>query len=384
MGRFIDDTDKRIIMVTFFEQDRIPFLPFSHTKATSDLISGIFNARSRFILRSKQLGKDITVSETLIDADMTGASDDTAYTTGGEFLFAVTDKPLASLPQQEFTGFFIRAAHPWDFIDCNGEMINRDFELFMDTYEQDGISAELNGVTVIGDIHKVFIHKEAVVLPGVVIDTTEGIVVVDRKAKIKPFSYIEGPSYIGVSSLIDGAKIRPATHIGAVCKIAGEIENSIFHSYSNKHHDGFIGHSYVGSWVNLGAMTTNSDLKNNYGGVTVQPDPFSTVFTGSMRVGCFIGDHVKTGIGTLLNTGAVVGAGSCLFGGGMFPKHVPAFSWASSSVWDEYAIDKCIENETVVMKRGGITPDPVYAEKLRSVFNTTRNDREEGKKAWQH
>lgn len=384
MDSTIDDNRKRVGMITFFEQNPAPFFPLTHVKKTQDLRSGIYTAHERLRMKAELLGTSIIASETLIDADLTAAERDIAYAAGGDFIFALTDRPLRDLEQREFEAFFIRAAYPWDYVHCVGEMIARDYELFLEKNDRYSLSELPSGVTCVGDRNKLFIHTSAEILPGVVFDTREGVIVVDAKAKIRPFSFIEGPAYIGTSSLIDGAKIRPATAIGPVCKIAGEVENSIFHSYSNKHHDGFIGHAYIGSWVNLGAMTTNSDLKNNYGEVVVHQDPFSQVYTGSIKIGCFIGDHVKTGIGTLLTTGAVVGTGSCLFGGGMYPKHVPAFSWASSSFWDEYSIDKCCANEAIVMKRRGITLDEEYQAHLRRVFLATQKDREEGKKAWEH
>lgn len=371
-------------MITFFEQNPLPFLPLTHLKTIPELRSGIYTAHERLRFKAEMLGCSIVASETLIDADLGAAERDIAYVAGGEFIFALTDKPLRGLVQREFSAFFIRAAYPWDYVNCVGEMINRDHELYLEKNERFSMAELPAGVTHVGDRSKLFIHVHAEVMPGVVFDTREGAIVIDANATIRPFTYIEGPAFIGASSLIDGAKIRSATAIGPVCKIAGEVENSIFHSFSNKHHDGFIGHAYIGSWVNLGAMTTNSDLKNNYGEVVVHQDPFSHVYTGSMKVGCFIGDHVKTGIGTLLTTGAVIGTGSCLFGGGMYPKHVPAFSWASSSLWDEYSIDKCIANETIVMKRRGISLEAGYEVQLRRVFATTQKDREEGKKAWEH
>ncbi len=379
----VDDNRKRITMLTYFEQNATPFVPFTHTKRIPEMRSGIYTAQERLQLKATLCSSSLVVSETLLDADIAAAEKDIAYTAGGEFIFALTDKPLRDLQQREFSAFFIRAAYPWDYVNCVGELINRDYDLFMEKNDRHALSDIPEGVTIIGDRSKLFVHTTAEIMPGVVFDTREGAIVVDAKAKIRPFTFIEGPVYVGVSSLIDGAKIRSATSIGPVCKIAGEVENSIFHSYSNKHHDGFIGHAYIGSWVNLGAMTTNSDLKNNYGEVVVHQDPFSQIYTGAMKVGCFIGDHVKTGIGTLLTTGAVIGTGSCLFGGGMYPKHVPAFSWASSSLWDEYTIDKCIANETIVMKRRGISLDAAYEENLRRVFTITQKDREEGKKAWE-
>ena len=113
-----------------------------------------------------------------------------------------------------------------------------------------------------------------------------------------------------------------------LCRIGGEVEESIIQGYSNKYHDGFLGHAYVGQWVNLGALTTNSDLKNDYSEVKITLDGRTQLSTGSTKVGALIGDHAKTSIGTLLNTGTCVGAMTLLVTSGkLLPKFIPSFTW---------------------------------------------------------
>ena len=155
--------------------------------------------------------------------------------------------------------------------------------------------------------------------------------------------------------------------IGPVCKIRGEVESSVILGYTNKAHDGFLGHAYLGRWVNLGAFTTNSDLKNNYGPVRMG-SPGGPVDTGLMKVGCFLGDHVKTGIGTLLNTGTVVGAGSNIFGGGMPPTYVPPFSWGSGDDLTEFRLDKFLEVASGAMGRRGMELDEDMEAVLRRAW----------------
>ena len=125
-------------------------------------------------------------------------------------------------------------------------------------------------------------------------------------------------------------------------KVGGEIESSIIHSYSNKQHDGFLGHSYLGSWVNLGAGTNNSDLKNNYENITVLLNG-KNVVTGSQFVGLIMGDHSKTAIGTLFNTGTIVGISSNIFGAGFPARNIPSFSWGGSAFLRTNDINKSIE-----------------------------------------
>jgi UDP-N-acetylglucosamine diphosphorylase/glucosamine-1-phosphate N-acetyltransferase len=173
-----------------------------------------------------------------------------------------------------------------------------------------------------------------------------------------------------------GGKIREGTGIGPVCRIGGELEKSIFLGYSNKYHEGFLGHSYVGEWVNLGALTTNSDLKNNYGSIKVMVDG-SLIDTGLAKVGAFLGDHVKTGIGTLLNTGISIGFSSNLFGGGMInQRQIPAFFWGSTETEEEYKLDKAIQTAQAVMKRRKTELSQEEADLFKKIFQLTEKERE--------
>ena len=153
-----------------------------------------------------------------------------------------------------------------------------------------------------------------------------------------------------------GAKIRAGTTLGPDCRVGGEVEASILHGYTNKYHEGFLGHSYVGEWVNLGAGTHNSDLRNDYGEVTItvrgQP-----VRTGCNKVGCFVGDHTKTGLGTLLNTGTNVGAFCNLLPAGRFaPKYVPSFtSWWNGSLREAFTLEQLLTTAEIAMQRRGVT-----------------------------
>ena len=161
-----------------------------------------------------------------------------------------------------------------------------------------------------------------------VIDAEQGPVYIDEGAEVHPFTRIEGPCYVGPHSILLGGKCRRGKSIGPMCRVGGEIEGSIIHGYSNKYHDGFLGHAYVGQWVNLGALTTNSDLKNDYSNVSVVLDGRRPVGTGSTKVGSLVGDHAKTSIGTLLNTGAYVGAMTLIVSDGrLLPKFIPSFAW---------------------------------------------------------
>jgi UDP-N-acetylglucosamine diphosphorylase/glucosamine-1-phosphate N-acetyltransferase len=221
-------------------------------------------------------------------------------------------------------------------------------------------------LAIIGKKDDLYIAGNAKIYSHVVFDTSNGPVYVDKHSVIRPFSTIIGPSYIGHETIVDRAKVT-ASSIGPGCRIGGEVESCIFQGYSNKYHEGFIGHSFIGEWVNLGAMTTNSDLKNNYGEVRV--------FIGKKRInskmkklGCFIADHTKLGIGTLIPTGAVIGSFVNFFGGGMTPLHVPAFTWLTSKKQERYDLMKALDTARTVLARRSRVIDEHYKGLIRRLF----------------
>ncbi|MEJ2637882.1 MAG: hypothetical protein P8184_21680 [Calditrichia bacterium] len=168
-----------------------------------------------------------------------------------------------------------------------------------------------------------------------------------------------------------GAKIYEGTSVGEVCKVGGEVEESIFQSYSNKQHDGFLGHAYIGEWVNLGADTNNSDLKNNYGNVKVNFGG-AMVDSGSMFVGLAMGDHSKSGINTMFNTGTVVGPMSNIFGSGFPPKYIAPFSWGGAEQMVEHELEKALETARLVMQRRGKQLTPEYENIFRHIYSESR------------
>lgn len=243
-----------------------------------------------------------------------------------------TMKPLAEKPLSEIVAHLaeklpgeekevILADYLWNLIHHNPDALKEDFALL----GKKGVEGRMHEqAAVVGDARNLWIAPGAVVHPFVAIDVTGGPVVIDEGAEVHPHTRIEGPGYIGKKTILVGGKIREGCSIGPVCRVGGEVEESIIHGYSNKYHDGFLGHAYVGEWVNLGALTTNSDLKNDYTGVKVYVCG-KVVDSEDTKVGCFIGDHTKTSIGTLFNTGTVVGCMvNCVAHGGLMPKHIPS------------------------------------------------------------
>ncbi len=261
-------------------------------------------------------------------------------------------------------------AYPWDLIAQAGEQLLRDEPLLARRLPR--LSADLPHVVTHG--RRVYVDPAAQLLGPIVLDSRDGPIFIEA-AQLEPFTYIQGPAYIGSGTLIASARIRAETSIGPVCRVGGEVEASIIHGYSNKHHDGFLGHSWLGEWVNIGAMTTNSDLKNNYGSVRVFLEGIGQIDTGILKLGCFLADHVKLGIGVHLTGGTMIGTGSNVFGMHSAPKNVPHFTWGGE-VFREYRIDTMISVARIVMARRKRELTPSYEQVLRKAFELTQPSRD--------
>jgi acetyltransferase-like isoleucine patch superfamily enzyme len=237
----------------------------------------------------------------------------------------------------------------WDLIIDLKEDLEEDLKVL-----GAGVKGQVHPSAVIYDEKKVLIEKGAKIEANVVLDARSGPIYIGKNTIVRPQSYLKGP-----------------LSIGPECRIGGEVVHSIIHGYSNKAHYGFIGHSYIGEWVNLGAGTTNSNLKNNYSAVKILVGG-KEVDTGQQFMGCFIGDYAKTGIGTLIATGAVIGVGANVFGVGVTPKVVPSFSWG---VTKEYELDKFLEAAARAMERRGKEIRTEDRKLLQKVFQLTKSER---------
>ena len=268
-------------------------------------------------------------------------------------------RPGFSLPGRLLTS-------PWELMAENAEQTSRDLEHLFPRGEGPGGEAlgPVPGVHRLGP-HPVSVGADVHLDPGTVLDTRDGPIHLARGVRVRAFTHLRGPAVIGPGSTLLGGVLEHLS-CGPVCKLRGEVHASVILGYSNKAHDGYLGHAVLGRWVNLGAMTTNSDLKNNYGPVRIPTGPDSVHDTGLMKVGVFLGDHVKTGIGTLLTTGTVVGAGSNVFGGPMPPRWVPPFSWGSGSDLAPYRLEAFLETAEKAMGRRDVPMTP----RLRSCLTT--------------
>jgi UDP-N-acetylglucosamine diphosphorylase / glucose-1-phosphate thymidylyltransferase / UDP-N-acetylgalactosamine diphosphorylase / glucosamine-1-phosphate N-acetyltransferase / galactosamine-1-phosphate N-acetyltransferase len=239
--------------------------------------------------------------------------------------------------------------YPWDLIKHNKEQLEVDFIFAKCAGIIKGLIHES---VIIYDEGNVFIDKDSEIMANCVLDARFGPIYIGENVMLKAGAYIEGPAYIGSKSIVSSAHLRSGSNIGVECKVGGEISDSIIHGYSNKGHEGFVGSSYIGEWVNLGALTTTSNLKNNYSSVKISygKEKFDT---GMNFLGSIIGDYVKTGIGTLLDTGTVIGIGTNIFGGGVFSKYIKSFKWGNNKKLEKYDFEKFIETLKIVMYRRG-------------------------------
>lgn len=284
-----------------------------------------------------------------------------------EFINAATSK----LPSKNVSATLI--AYPWNLVQNNPKAIVDDFNYIKDK----GIYGEFsNQAAIVGDKNLIHLAPGSSIRPFVTLDTTHGPILIDKDVIIHPYTHIEGPNAMGERTQAFGGNIREGCAIGPVCRVHGEIEESIIHGYSNKHHDGFLGHAYVGEWVNLGAFTTNSDLKNDYSSVKLYVKG-ELIDSEDVKVGSFIGDHTKTSIGTLLTTGAVIGIMSnVVTAGTLISKFVPSFCWFfNNRVTKGFGYNQMLATAAKAMARRMVQLTPEDEVMLNTVFEMTKEER---------
>ncbi|HET6348619.1 MAG TPA: hypothetical protein VFH88_05995, partial [Candidatus Krumholzibacteria bacterium] len=256
---------------------------------------------------------------------------------------------------------------PWQLIEFNSDAIVDDFARMPFRGQSEDSVVYAGAHLVAGD--DVVLGEKCVIRAGAVLDASEGPVVIADRVVVMPNAVLTGPCYVGGGSIINaGARILAGSSIGGVCKIGGEVSETIFAAYANKQHDGFMGNSYVGEWVNLGAATNNSDLKNNYSAVRMWCAG-SERDTGRQFLGLLMGDHSKTGINTLFNTGTVVGFNCNVFASELPAKFVPSFSWGHGEHLTRYQLDRAMQTAAVVMDRRGVRFTTAHRDLFRAIFD---------------
>ncbi len=236
----------------------------------------------------------------------------------------------------------------WDFIRLLPEQLASDLPRVGAAGAARGAPMTPHSGDLVLGTHAVLVAPSATIEPHVLFDASGGPIVVDEGSHLHAFTRINGPCYIGRNVTIMGGDITGCS-IGDVSKVRGELSNTIVLGHSNKGHDGFVGHSYLGRWVNLGAGTITSNLKNTYGNVALWT-PSGVRDSGMQFLGTLFGDHVKTGIGLRLTTGTVIGTGANVYGN-MPPKVVAPFSWGDAAPYDTYQAEKFVATAARMMSR---------------------------------
>jgi len=297
--------------------------------------------------------------------------------TSGDIIAAMTDAPTARAFFD--SGFDADALgdntsewdagslidRPWSARAVRDEAIDADLEVLL-RRKRAPIPPR---VDVIGKDEDILIDPKATVLPGVVLDASGGPIVISMDATIRPGAVLIGPVCIGPKCTVnENAVIRPHTAIGSVCKVGGEIGGCVFQGYSNKGHDGYLGDSWVGEWVNLGAATVCSNLLNTYGEIPSIAEPGGRrEKTGQTFLGPVIGDHTKTAIGTRLMTGSVIGTGTMWAASRSLNGNVAPFTWATDTGEKLHSLSRFEETMHAMMGRRKIEPGPAYIERVRAL-----------------
>jgi UDP-N-acetylglucosamine diphosphorylase/glucosamine-1-phosphate N-acetyltransferase len=264
---------------------------------------------------------------------------------------------------------FIKLNNVWDIYVYNDRAIREDFELITKGRK----SQTLSSTNKLINPENIFIEEGASV-ECACLNAKNGPIYIGKNAEIMEGAVVRGPFAMGEHSVLKlNAKIYGGTTIGPYAKVGGELDSVVIFGYSNKAHDGFIGHSVIGEWCNLGADTNASNLKNTYDEVRLYDIEKSTfVPTGQVFCGTIFGDHSKCGINVMFNTGTVVGISSNIYGAGYQRNFIPSFAWGGTNTGLKlYQLDKAIEVNERMMQRRGLVMSEEDKKILQHIFNQT-------------
>ncbi len=264
-----------------------------------------------------------------------------------------------------------RVQFPWDVASLAGVGIVADVAALG---WRPGPGPGWSAAAHIDRVDRLFMHPSAVVEAGAILVAEDGPIVLDEGSRVMAGSMLRGPVAVGAHATVRmGARIYGETVIGPWCKVGGEVANVVFHSHSNKAHEGFFGNSVIGQWVNLGADTTASNLKMTYGTVKIIDWPTGLeIDSGRQFLGTIMGDHCKTGINTMLNTGTVCGVSSIVVGAGFPARHVPSFKWVQPGALVDYRLDKALVDMERMMARRDVPLTKAYGRMMTAIFSSSR------------
>jgi len=291
-----------------------------------------------------------------------------------QFLHLMNDEAIDTLEGLELQGHtpIHRIEHLWDIYKLNHIAIETDFQLLT----KNRTSQPISNTNRVMAAQNIFLEEGATIECSN-LNATSGPIYLGKNATIMEGCSIRGGFSLGEQATLKmGANIYGPTTIGPYCKVGGEVKNSVIMGYSNKSHAGYLGNSVLGEWCNLGADTNNSNLKNNYSKVRVWSyDAEQFVNSGEQFCGLFMGDHSKTGINTMFNTGTVVGVFANVFGAGFPSKHIPSFSWGGVQKSATYELEKAMELGRKVYERRNLSFHENEQSIIRTIFEQTRKHR---------
>lgn len=309
-----------------------------------------------------------------------GIDPGSAYMQGDDLLFARVDSSLITdnnglmpdlldtsalageLVTESVTGFTV-IRDIWDMIAFHPDELLRDAE----TLELGHILGDVHSSVALVNRSNIYVGSEAVVRAGAVLDADDGFIAVGAGAIVDPQAVLMQNVFLAPWSRVKiGAKLYSNVAVGTASRVGGEIEDALIEPFVNKQHDGFLGHSYISAWCNLGAGTNTSDLKNNYGRVKVLRNG-QLQMTGLQFLGLMMGEHSKSSINSMFNTGTIVGTGSNIFGSGFPPREVPSFSWGGIDGIVPYDVEKAVETARRVMERRQVVMSRAYEAMFRFV-----------------
>ncbi|WP_276389919.1 GlmU family protein [Eudoraea chungangensis] len=386
--------------ILFEDETRESLLPFTFTRPVADIRIGILTIREKWEkylgtktstltedYLSKKFPLHLDVLNTFINAsvlpnpvlvEMLGQLQLNTAIYRGEVLLAymaeepAKEKQLSSFKKIECTKDIFQLINTWDIFSKNGIALQDDFDLLTEGRE----SAPISTTNQLINPENIFLEEGAKVEYSL-LNATHGPIYLGKNSEVLEGNLIRGGFALCEKAVVKmGAKIYGPTTIGPYGKVCGEINNSVIFGYSSKGHDGYLGNAVLGEWCNIGADSNNSNLKNNYAQVKLWSYPKERfVPTGLQFCGLMMGDHSKTAINTMFNTGTVIGVNSNIYVPGFPRNFIPSFSWGGASGFSTYLPKKAFEAARVMMARRGVEFDEIEAGILNHVFELTKKYR---------
>lgn len=369
---------------------RKQLLPLTFTRPATELRTGLLTLRERWqhfipanvtyrtegylqpkFSREPELDPLFIAAHLLPDAALAEAirqlKEGEALLSNGVWLASRTaENPENSSSTREYTGEVTWLSYPWEIFQRCGKHIEMDFHLLTEGKTSEALSPSNR---VIGDPSRLFLAPGAKA-EGAIFNTTDGPIYLAAGSEVMEGSLVRGPFGLGEHSQLKmGAKIYGPTSFGPHCKVGGEVNNAVIQAYSSKAHDGFLGNAVIGEWCNLGADTNNSNLKNNYAPVKIYSYvKGGFIQTGLQFCGLIMGDHSKTAINTMLNTGTVIGISANIFGDGFPRNYVPSFSWGGAAGFKDYPLNEAIQTARLVFARRNLEFDEIEEGIFRAIY----------------